>query len=123
MRSVSPRMEEDVEKGCFEHDMAKIIGSQDAPQSSWKQKGRGKANNVGNAGAEEIGASVETIKRLYPAGKRNAIQVRSLAMSNAQTIKSGVPICWDFASHAGCAMNAKCANAHGNMSAKTFIGA
>ena len=44
MRSVVPRMEEAVEKGGFDHAMAKIIGSADTHQSNLKPKGRGRTN-------------------------------------------------------------------------------
>ena len=62
----------------------------------------------------EIGATDEAVKRLYPDGDRNTSEIRPSAMAHAPTDRGGDPTCWDFACHGGCARGggAKCASTH-----------
>ena len=113
IRSLPPRMEEAVGKGGFEHAMAKILGSIDTAvvhQKKDKMRGvfkkrteigvderererqRGRFFHVGNS----WGASVGTADRMCPSGKRNSRLARSIAMSNTQSNRPGVPISGTF---------------------------
>ena len=119
-------MEEDFGKGGFPHDMANIIGVVDGDvEGNRKNNSKGQRADTGASNEAQnvdngLGSSVEKVKRLYPAGRRNASQVGPLATSNAHLNNPGVPICWDFVSYGGCTRGAKCANAHGNMTLKNM---
>ena len=126
IRSVIPRMGKSVEKGGFAHAVAKIVGTFDG-SGVGNKKGNAKTQHMDIGESDEVriegnsvGASVEKVKRMYPAGKRNTSQARSSDMSNTQLCKSGIPICWDFVSHGGRTRGAKCANSHGNMTPKNI---